>query len=127
MDTVASRISMIIEKYGLTKTAFAAKIGLSQPFVSQICAGTKEPSDRTISDICRQFKVSEEWLRNGTGEMQDALSEDEQLVEFMTDLMSESSDSFRRRFIAVVSELDADGWAFLENLADQLANKKADP
>ena len=127
MDTVASRISVIIEKYGLTKTAFAAKIGLSQPFVSQICAGTKEPSDRTIADICRQFKVSEEWLRNGTGEMQDALSEDEQLVEFMTDLMAESSDSFRRRFIAVVSELDSDGWAFLENLADQLAKKKTDP
>lgn len=127
MDTVASRISMIIEKYGLTKTAFAAKIGLSQPFVSQICAGTKEPSDRTIADICRQFKISEEWLRNGTGEMQDLLSEDDQLMAFMSDLMAESSDSFRRRFISVVSALEPEDWAFLERIADELAKKKADP
>ncbi|MBQ9168783.1 MAG: helix-turn-helix domain-containing protein [Oscillospiraceae bacterium] len=127
MDTVASRISEIIEKYGLTKTAFAAKIGLSQPFVSQICAGTKEPSDRTIADICRKFKVSEEWLRNGTGEMQDALSDDEQLVDFMNGLMSESSDNFRRRFISVVSALEPEDWAFLEKIADKLAKKKTGP
>lgn len=127
MHSIGARVSYIIEKNNLTKTAFALKVGLSQPFVSQICAGTKEPSDRTISDICRLFKINEDWLRTGNGDMQASLTEDEQLVEFMTDLMAESSDSFRRRFISVVSELDADGWAFLENLADKLAKKKTGP
>lgn len=127
MHSIGARVSHIIEKNNLTKTAFALKVGLSQPFVSQICAGTKEPSDRTISDICRLFKINEDWLRTGNGDMQASLTEDEQLVEFMTDLMAESSDSFRRRFISVVSELDADGWAFLEKIADELAKKKTGP
>lgn len=128
MSTIGERIARFIDNTdNLTRTKFAEAIGISPAYVSQICSGVRVPSDRTISDICRHFKVNEDWLRDGTGEMQDVLSEDERLVEFMTDLMSESSDSFRRRFIAVVSELDADGWAFLEKIADELANKKADP
>lgn len=128
MSTIGERIARFIdETENLTRTKFAETIGISPAYVSQICSGVRVPSDRTISDICRLFKVNEDWLRTGNGEMQDVLSEDERLVEFMTDLMAESSDSFRRRFISVVSELDADGWAFLEKLADKLAQKKTDP
>lgn len=128
MNTIGERIAFFIDtNENLTKTKFADLLGISQGFVSQICSGARVPSDRTISDICRTFKLSEDWLRTGNGDMQDSLTEDEQLVEFMTDLMAESSDSFRRRFISVVSELDADGWAFLEKLADELAKKKTGP
>lgn len=122
-----NRIKQLRKDQGLTLEAFGSRIGVTRAAVSNIENGRSNPSDQLILSICREFKVKEEWLRDGTGEMQDVLSEDERLIEFMADLMSESSDSFRRRFIAVVSELDADGWAFLENLADQLANKKADP
>ena len=128
MKTIGERIAFYIDtNENLTRTKFADLIGISQGFVSQICSGARVPSDRTISDICRLFKINEEWLRNGTGEMQATLSEDEQLVEFMTDLMAESSDSFRRRFISVVSALEPEDWAFLEKIADELAKKKTDP
>lgn len=127
MSTIGERIARFIDDTDdLNRTKFAETIGISPAYVSQICSGVRVPSDRTISDICRSFKINEDWLRTGKGEMQDKLSDDERLVEFMTDLMAESSDSFRRRFIAVVSELDADGWAFLEKLADELAQKKTD-
>lgn len=122
-----NRIKQLRKDQGLTLEAFGAKIGVTRAAVSNIENGRSNASDQLILSICREFKVNEEWLRNGTGQMQDVLSEDEQLVEFMTDLMTESSDSFRRRFISVVSELDADGWAFLEKLADELAKKKTDP
>lgn len=128
LSTIGERIARFIdETEGLTRTKFAETVGISPAYVSQICSGVRVPSDRTVSDICRLFKVNEDWLRTGDGDKQASLSEDEQLVEFMTDLMAESSDSFRRRFISVVSELDADGWAFLEDIADKLAKKKTDP
>lgn len=128
MGTIGERIAQLIdETNNLTRTKFAETLGISQAFVSQICSGVRVPSDRTISDICRVFKVNETWLRDGVGPMKTELTQDEQLVEFMTDLMAESSDSFRRRFIAVVSELDAEGWAFLEKIADELAKKKTGP
>jgi transcriptional regulator with XRE-family HTH domain len=54
-DFVHTRINEIVKKSGLTKTDFAKRLGLSQPFVSRICNGESTPSDRTISDICREF------------------------------------------------------------------------
>lgn len=128
MSTIGERIAHFIDDTdGLTRTKFAEAVKISPAYVSQICSGARTPSDRTVSDICKKFKISEEWLRNGNGDMHDVLSEDDDLMAFMSDLMRESSDSFRRRFISVVSELDADGWAFLEKIADELAKKKADP
>ena len=52
----------------LTKTAFAEKINVSQSFISRLVSGEKVPSDRTIADICREFNISELWLRTGEGE-----------------------------------------------------------
>lgn len=67
--TINERIAMCIEKSGLTKTAFAERINLSQPHVSKLANGTSAPSDRTIADICREFGISETWLRTGEGAM----------------------------------------------------------
>ena len=60
-----TRISKIVEETGLTKTAFAKRVGVSQSMISMLCNGTAKPSDRTISDICREFNVRREWLENG--------------------------------------------------------------
>lgn len=53
----------------MKKTAFAERLNVSQAFVSQLCSGVKQPSERTLMDICREFSVNEEWLRYGSGEM----------------------------------------------------------
>lgn len=67
MDTINERIAHCIVITGLTKTAFAKRINLSQPHISKITLGDSIPSDRTIADICREFHISEKWLRNGEG------------------------------------------------------------
>lgn len=69
MDSINDRIAKCIVATGLTKTAFAKKINLSQPHISKIALGDSVPSDRTIADICREFNVNESWLRTGAGEM----------------------------------------------------------
>ena len=63
------RIKEVRKTVGLTQTEFANRIGLSQNFITQLETGSKNPSDRTLSDICREFSVSEQWLRTGEGEM----------------------------------------------------------
>ncbi len=38
--------------------------------ISRYEKGTRNVTDRTISDICREFNINEEWLRYGTGEIE---------------------------------------------------------
>lgn len=120
MSTISGRISAIIERKGLTKTAFAKKIGLSQPFVSNLCTGEKVPSDRTISDICREFDVSETWLRTGEGEMFVPLNRSQDIAEFVGKIMVGEEDNFKRRFVAMLARLDESEWELIERKALEL-------
>lgn len=63
--TINSRIKFLRNKLGLTQAAFAEKIGLKQAAIGLYENGQRNVLDRTISDICREFNVNEEWLRDG--------------------------------------------------------------
>lgn len=66
MSDINSRIQRVIAESGLTKTAFAAKLNVSQQHVSRL-SSYGAPSERTIVDICDKFGVNETWLRTGEG------------------------------------------------------------
>ena len=84
-----NRISKIVSQSGLTKTAFAKKIGVSQAMVSMLCTGAARPSDRTISDICREFGISRQWLETGEGPMK--LPEVDMDLEIINDLLADTA------------------------------------
>ena len=69
VDKLNERIGYIIEHLGMTKTAFAEHLNVSQAFVSQLCSGVKQPSERTLLDICREFKINYLWLTEEKGDM----------------------------------------------------------
>ena len=66
----------------MTQQEFADRLGVKRGAIANYEIGRNEPVDSIISLICREFKVNEEWLRNGTGEMfaPDASDELEALV-----------------------------------------------
>lgn len=63
------RIKKLRKELHLTQEEFSSKIGLSRNFIAQIETGMKIPSERTVKDICREFNINEDWLRNGTEPM----------------------------------------------------------
>lgn len=127
-EDIGSRILLCIKEVGITKTAFAEKLNLSQPYVSQLCLGNKTPSDRTILDICREFGVRESWLRTGEGEMFVRKSRTDEIAAFMGGILQGEPD-FRQRFIAVLSRMTPEEWAILEKKVLELAEemKKTGP
>lgn len=120
MSEINTRIAEVIRVSGLTKTAFSKKIGLSQPFVSQLASGDAAPSDRTIVDICREFSVSEQWLRTGQGEMFLRLSREEEITKFAMSVIRDPDSEFQRRFISVLARLTPEQWKLMESMAHQL-------
>ena len=103
MSDINERVAEVIKDNGITKTAFAAKLNISQPTVSQICSGVCGVSDRVISDICRIFRVNETWLRTGAGEKYRKKARAEELAEIFAEL--EVDDTTKARTIRTLAEL----------------------
>lgn len=101
MDEINNRVAEVIKDSKLTKTAFAAKLNISQPTVSQICSGLCGVSDRVISDICRVFNVSETWLRTGEGEMHVPRPREEIIAEMVGSALS-GSNEFKRAVVQMI-------------------------
>lgn len=118
-----SRIQAIIDSLGIKKVDFAKRLNLSQPFISELCSGKNTPSDRTISDICREFNVSEAWLRTGEGEMFLPRSRDDQIASFVGDVMRDQDPDFRRRFIAALTKFSPEDWDALEKMLHIFSEK----
>jgi repressor LexA len=79
-----SRFKQIRTSLGLTQAEFGSKINLKKPTISELENGKRPLSDRVIADVCREFNVSEEWLKTGNGDMfikqSPALNQFEQLI-----------------------------------------------
>lgn len=122
MDIV-DRLIKIREDKGYSQEKFALELGLSRNFINQVENRKKNISDRTISDICREFDVNEDWLRNGTGEMFKPISKSDQIADMISDVMKSDEEDFKWRLISALSRLDDSGWGNLENLIDMISGK----
>lgn len=118
--TLSERITFIQKNSKLNQTEFGGRVGISQQYLSQICSGKKTPSDRTISDICREFGVNEVWLRTGEGEPFKERSQEELIMRFAVQT-NKGSDEFRKAYVAMLAKLSDDGWKGLQEQYDILS------
>ena len=122
MESINNRIAWCVKDSGLTKTDFAARINISQSFISRLVSGEKLPSDRTIADICREFNISEVWLRTGEGEPHMERDKDEEFLEIM-EKINISDDDLVKRIIKAYWFLDDDEKAAVKKMIDNLSGK----
>lgn len=122
MEAINDRIAWCVKDSELTKTAFAEKINVSQSFISRLVSGEKVPSDRTIADICREFNISELWLRTGEGEPHIQKDEDEEFLEVM-ERIHMSDDDLIKRIIKAYWLMDDDEKAAIRKLIDGFTKK----
>ena len=108
------------EKKKLSQQEFANSLGLSRNMIAQVEMGTRILSDRSIRDICRIYKVNEEWLRTGNGEMKQPRSDNEIIDKFVNDVLEAKSEDIRKRLINALSQLDERELKVLEELAKKM-------
>lgn len=123
LSTINVRIAQVVQHSGLTKTAFAQRIGVSQGFVSELCSGKSNPSDRTINDICREFSVDPLWLRTGDGEMIKPMSRETQIHAYLAELMGGGRSSTEEAFIAAMARLPSELWPAIEKALDSFCEE----
>lgn len=110
-----TRITELIALLGIKRAEFARKLNLSPPFVSELCSGAKSPSDRTISDICREFNVNEGWLRTGDGEIFVQIDKDEEFDRLCAEIQL-SNDEFIKGIMRKYWRLDENGKSIIRDM-----------
>ena len=114
-----TRIKAVRQSEGLTQSQFAEKIGLSRNYVAMVEIGQREPSDRTISDICRIFDIQEDWLRHGLEPMRCARSKEEEIAELVGRALNGSSE-FKKAVIQMICSRTDEELKVLEDMLREL-------
>lgn len=96
------RIRELRRHLNMTMEEFGARIGLTKSAVSFIESGRNGARDQTVFAICREFGVSEAWLRTGKGEMF------EQTRASVLDRLSTEYDLSREQRSVIEAFLDLD-------------------
>lgn len=116
-----ARIKELRTALGLTLDAFGERIGMGKSSVSKIEKGINGTTDQTIKSICREFNVSEEWLRTGTGNMF------HQDTESVLDRVADEYNLTRRERAVISAFLDLSSndraavMRYVDNLVERLA------
>ena len=121
-----NRIKSLRKNLNMNQTDFGSRIGLKQTTIAGYETGSREPNDAVILSICKEFNVNEKWLRNGTGEMFNKRTKDQKIADFIGDIFLEEEESFKRRFVSMLADMDEDQWSLLAKMANALLaeNKK---
>ena len=110
------RIKQLRKYLGLNQTDFGSRIGIKQTSIANYESGTRVPLDTVVASICREFGVSEQWLRTGTGEMFPPRTRAQEIADFAADLLAEEPESTRSVVISYLMRWDADDWAAVTNI-----------
>lgn len=127
MSAINDRIRELRKGKGLTMEQFGDVIGLTKATVSRLESGAVSATEQTVKSICREFGVSETWLRTGEGQMLDDTSDS-----ILDRLTSEYHLDDRKRAILTaflkLSPADQDAiLRYVDGVAAELSAQQPDP
>ena len=133
MIKINQRIKEVRKAAGLTLEKFGQRIGITATSCSLLEKGKNNPSNQTILAICREFGVSEMWLRTGEGEMFVESNEDEERgrleeLSYMAGrFLSNEPTEFQQRFAMMMYSLTDEELKLLEQKARALLEELPEP
>lgn len=122
------RIKELRNTLGLTMEKFGERLGVKKNTVSQWESGISNLGEHIIISIINMNwdgrYVNPEWLRNDTGGMFLPANRNLDIAKLTKQLLDEESDSFKNRFISMLSNLSEEEWEFLERKAKELVSNE---
>lgn len=119
------RIKQLRKQLKLTQEEFAKKINISRANLGSLEIGRTNITDRVIADICRAFNVSENWLRNGLGEM--FIDDPESELGYLIGDLAADGNEFKKKFIKFMLKQSDENWSLIEEMVEEFndyLNKK---
>ncbi len=123
-NPIGKRIDKLVTKLGITKTAFAEGIKVSQPYISKLIAGKGEPSERLIDDMVEKYSVNKDWLLTGAGGDENMfIPEDMKYMQTIGKLGSEKNE-FKKFYLNMMMGLPDEYWDYIYKEFKKFEDKK---
>ena len=119
---IGERIKEIRVSAGLNQIDFGKRLSLSQSAVANYEKNVRVPLDAVIASICKEFNVSEAWLRTGEGEPFVKKSRDDEIREYV-DRIRGVNDTFKAQFAAALAALEEEDWKIILDVVNDIKNK----
>ena len=103
----------------LTQQEFADAIKLSRSNVGNIESGIVQLTQRNIDVICNKFKVSENWLKTGEGEVFLDISPEEEF-DMLVGRLYADNDAFKKNIIRAMLKLNDEEWLVIKKFTEEL-------
>ena len=107
------RIKELRQYLHMSQEELGKWLGITKSGVSDIEACRRKVTEQHII-MLKMHNVSEKWLRTGTGDIMIDQTRDEQIAAFIGGIQSTDDDTFKKRFIAMLSQMNESEWALLE-------------
>lgn len=117
------RIRSVRNESGLTQSEFGEKIGVKGNTMANYEIGLRTPKEATLLSISREFGVNLEWLRDGTGEMREALTKEQEFTRTAARIVK-SHDELIMNMVIEYWKLDPESRKLLINFIQKIAQKK---
>ena len=114
------RIKQIREYLEMSRSEFGKKLGVSGDVVNNLERGRVEIKEDRIKLVCSVFGVDESWLRTGNGEMYQSSTKNQEISDFLNDVMELDDKKFKKRFIESFARLDENDWKHIVENAKKL-------
>ena len=113
------RLRQLRNYLGLSQEAFGETVGVTTAAISRIESGVNSLSDRMILSIVTRHNVNENWLRTGSGDMFNPMSEDEELDMYIGRI-SGSEDKFKKNLLKALCKLTDEEWNVLKKIIAEM-------
>lgn len=87
------RIRELRKELKMTQDDFGNKIGVARNTIANYECGRRIPTNAVITSICKEFKINEEWLRTGIGEMFKELPEEDETAALLSELIEDNGET----------------------------------
>lgn len=116
------RIKQIRKHFNMSQAEFGQRVGVKGNTIGNYEIGLRAPSDAVIFSICREFNISESWLRTGEGEMVEHTDEDTELAKILGQIAG-SNDELIKAIIKSYWLLDEKDKAAVRKMVDRLIDE----
>ena len=121
---MGERIKELRKALKMTQQEFADRLNVQRGSIASYETGRISPSNAAISLICKELNVSEDWLRNGNGDMFIPMTRDEEIASFIGSVQADVDDTFKKRFISALAKLSTEEWRAIEHLMENMVSER---